>query len=179
MVQDGGVRPVIQEYYRRVMENQAHPTLSLATLETPGRVLKVFQSATVLSENGTGTNVVPMGGAFRLRLELASSSRSISRSSRWASTTTWAIVSCRSRTRSPAPILERLQGRHMVECMVPMLPLAPGDYWLKLGLSVHGDELDEIERALHFTVTEGDAFGDGRGFHRGVCVAPSRWQLAN
>jgi hypothetical protein len=73
-------------------------------------------------------------------------------------------------------VLERLHGKHVVECEVPMLPLAPGDYWLKLGLAMHGDELDEIERALRFTVTEGDAFGDGRGFHRGLCVAPSVWR---
>ena len=34
---------------------------------------------------------------------------------------------------------------------------------------------DDVERVLHFRVTDGDAFGEGRGHHRGVCVAPSQW----
>ena|ERR1700677_3895781 len=176
VVQDGGVRPIIQEYYRRVMENQGEPALNLATLETPGRVQKVFQSAEVLNEQGQRTNVVPMGGVFRLRLELHSD-----RPLDFPIITLGIDDNMGQRIlslRNPKAnsLLERLHGRQVVECEVPMLPLAPGDYWLKLGMSMHGDELDEIERALRFTVTEGDAFGDGRGFHRGLCVAPSTWR---
>jgi lipopolysaccharide transport system ATP-binding protein len=177
VVKDGGVRPIIQEYYRRVLESQAEPTLSLATLETPGRVLKVFQSATILDAEGQGTNVVSMGGAFRIRLELHSEQPldfpTITLG--FDDNMGHRILSVQN-PKSDA-VLERVKGRHVLECLVPMFPLAPGDYWLKLGLAVHDDELDEIERALHFTVTEGDAFGDGRGFHCGVCVAPSRWQV--
>ena len=59
--------------------------------------------------------------------------------------------------------MERLHGRQTLDCRVEPFPLAPGDYWIKLGVSAVPDEIDEIERALRFTVTEGDAFGDGRG----------------
>jgi hypothetical protein len=75
------------------------------------------------------------------------------------------------------PVLPRLQQPGVLECVVESLPLAPGDYWVKLGLAAVPDEIDEIERALRFTVTEGELFGSGRGHHRGLCVAPSRWSF--
>jgi hypothetical protein len=75
-------------------------------------------------------------------------------------------------------VLPRLQAPGVLDCIVEMLPLAPGDYWVKLGLAATPDEIDEIERALRFTVTEGDLFGSGRGHHRGLCVAPSKWAFS-
>jgi hypothetical protein len=75
------------------------------------------------------------------------------------------------------PAIEALDGPCAVECRVEQFPLAPGDYWVKLGLATVGEELDEVERALVLTVVNGDAFGEGRGIHRGVCVAPSRWSV--
>jgi hypothetical protein len=71
--------------------------------------------------------------------------------------------------------LPRLQESCVLECVVDSLPLAPGDYWMKLGFAAVPDEIDEIERALRFTVTEGELFGSGRGPHTGLCVAPSKW----
>ena len=38
--------------------------------------------------------------------------------------------------------------------------------------------VDAVEGALHFSVVNGEAFGEGRGFHRGLCIAPSNWTLA-
>ena len=82
-------------------------------------------------------------------------------------------------TPATRPPIESLDGAWTLECRVERFPLAPGEYWLKLGLATVGEELDEIERAVLFTVVEGDAFGDGRGHHRGVCVAPSTWTARN
>jgi hypothetical protein len=28
---------------------------------------------------------------------------------------------------------------------------------------------------MHFSVTNADKFGEGRGIHQGLCVAPSQW----
>jgi hypothetical protein len=75
------------------------------------------------------------------------------------------------------PVLPRLEKPGTLDCVVESLPLAPGDYWIKLGIAAVPDEIDEIERVLRFTVTEGDHFGSGRGHHRGVCVAPSQWKF--
>jgi len=64
-----------------------------------------------------------------------------------------------------------------VDCVIDPFPLAPGDYWIKLALTVKGQEMDAVEQALGFSVINADAFNEGRGFHRGVCVAPSHWSI--
>jgi hypothetical protein len=78
------------------------------------------------------------------------------------------------KTTHPIP---RLLGTSDVECVVPVFPLAPGDYWLKLAIAAHGEEIDVVDRAACLRVADGDAFSDGRGFTRGTCIADSRWAL--
>ena len=76
------------------------------------------------------------------------------------------------------PAIERLSRalpRSSAGC--EHVPARPGDYWVKLGLATVGEELDEVERAVFFSVINGDAFGEGRGIHRGLCVAPTQWSL--
>jgi hypothetical protein len=72
-------------------------------------------------------------------------------------------------------VLERLEGQCELECRVEQFPLAPGDYWIRLGLTVAGGDVDEIDRVLQFSVTDAEVFGEGRGIYRGLCVAPSQW----
>lgn len=64
-----------------------------------------------------------------------------------------------------------------VECHIPALPLAPGDYVVRLSLW-KVKFLERVEHALTFTVTNADTFGDGWGADRGVCVAPANWTLS-
>ncbi|MFO0951492.1 MAG: ABC transporter ATP-binding protein [Isosphaeraceae bacterium] len=174
---DGGVRELVAEYHRRVMSAHSTAGVSVAELDSPGRSSRVFRSATLLDERGESTNHLPLGGEFRIRLTLDSP-----RALRYPSITLGVddtlghrlLSLCTPLTR---PAIETLHGPCEVECRVASFPLAPGEYWLKLGLATVGEEIDEIERALFFSVLNGDAFGEGRGIHQGVCVAPSRWTV--
>ena len=72
------------------------------------------------------------------------------------------------------PLANRSLGRNVdVACVIEQLPLPPGEYTLKV--AIHGAE--EFSRLGPFRVLDCDAFGDGRGFHRGMCVAHSRWSV--
>jgi len=62
-----------------------------------------------------------------------------------------------------------------IRCRIPRFPLAPGEYSVKCALAQLGHEVDSVENAVHFMVADGNAFEAGRGFHRGVCVAPCEW----
>jgi lipopolysaccharide transport system ATP-binding protein len=75
--------------------------------------------------------------------------------------------------------LPELQGVSEVECRIERFPLAPGDYWVKLAISSSNCELDSVEGALCFSISNGEAFGEGNGFSRGLCIAPSIWQCVN
>jgi len=79
------------------------------------------------------------------------------------------------RTPASRPHIAQLSARCELECRVEQFPLAPGDYWIKLGVSARGIEIDEVDRALHFSVIDGEVFGEGRGFYRGLCIAPAHW----
>ncbi len=179
VVGDGAVGPLVADYQRRVMSTHGGAGVAIDTLNAPGRTRKIFRAATLLDENGAPTNYLPMGGAFRVRLTL-NPPRPIA----FPIVTLGIDDTLGHRllsllTPATRPPIESLDGGCTLECRVDRFPLAPGEYWLKLGLATVGEELDEIERAVLFTVVEGDAFGDGRGHHRGVCVAPSSWTVSN
>ena len=174
---DGSVHDLVQEYHRRILQTQSEIGVSLAEHDSPTRVHKIFQSAILLNDDGEPTNFIPVGGRFHLRLTLAAPVQVDS------PTVTIGIddnlgqrlISLLNPLTNP--VLPRLDKPGVLDCVVQTFPLAPGDYWIKLGLFAVPDEIDDIDRVMRFTVTEGELFGEGRGHHRGVCVTPSQWSF--
>jgi lipopolysaccharide transport system ATP-binding protein len=177
VVCDGGVHEVVREYHRRVIQTQQGQGEGLGERAGPQRRLKVYQAATLLDEQGEPTNFLPLGGVFRLRLDLAAPRAIESPTATVGIDDTLGHRLLTLRTPLTRPVVERLEGRCRLECRVEQFPLAPGDYWVKLGLEECGQEVDELERVLHFSIANADAFGEGHGIHRGLCVAPSSWRV--
>ena len=171
VVRDGDVADLIGEYRRRAMAVQAGGG---APFRGEGRVLR---SAALLDPEGESTNFIPLSGLFQLRIVVEASQPIFcptvglgiddSAGQRMLTVHT-------SQSRAP---IERLEGRCTVDCRITEFPLAPGDYWVKVALSTGLCEIDSEERALHFTVVDGEMFGEGAGFRRGLCIAPSAWSL--
>jgi lipopolysaccharide transport system ATP-binding protein len=174
---DGGVHELVQEYHRRVLHAHGDVGSALSELNSPTRVHKVFRSATLLSDNQEPTNFMPVGGQFHLRLVLDAPIAVDVPNLTVGIDDNLGQRLMSLQTPLTNPVLKRLSEPCVLDCVIESLPLAPGDYWVKLGFAAGPDEIDEIERALRFTVTEGDLFGSGRGHHRGVCVAPTKWRL--
>jgi lipopolysaccharide transport system ATP-binding protein len=173
VVRSGAVADVVSEYHRRVMGAHAN---GVAILDQGGaRHSEVtFRSVALLDEMGDPTGLVPLGGPFHIRIGLNA-----------AEPIDYPCIGIgiddllghrllTAETPLSHVAVERVDGRCEVDCRIESFPLAPGDYWIKLGLNEY-----EVERAFRFTVANGDAFGDGRGYLRGICVAPSRWSLAS
>ncbi|MCI0457525.1 MAG: ABC transporter ATP-binding protein [Gemmataceae bacterium] len=171
----GGVQEVIREYHQRVLQSGHSAQATLEDRNDPGRKVKVFRSAVLLDEEGQPTNHVPLGGRFHLRIDLDAPQ-------------TFGDIGVTVGIDDPlghrllslvtpitSPVVQTLLGAGRLDCCVNLFPLAPGAYWVKLGLIADGQEVDQVERVLHFSVADADAFGDGVGAHRGVCVAPSQW----
>ncbi len=171
VVRDGELQDIIGEYRRWTLDLQLSGG---APFRGEGRVL---HSATLLNAEGEPTNFISLGGLFHLRIGLETS-RPLDRPSLGvgiddaSGQRILTVHTPRSRVA-----VSRLVGRCVVDCRIGQFPLAPGDYWVKLALSVGGSEADSEERALHFTVVDGEMFGEGLGFTRGVCIARSRWTL--
>ncbi len=175
VVGDGPVKDMIREYHRTVLAPQEGDGVALADRHGPTRRQKVYQAATLLDEHGEPTNFIPLGGQFHLRLDLdaAQPLDPVDMTIGIDDTLGQRLLSLLPPRRNP--VVSRLDGAARIELRVERFPLAPGEYWIKLGMDCAGVEIDEIERVLHFSVTDADAFGEGHGIHRGVCVAPSQW----
>lgn len=176
VLQTGAVKDVVKDYYR-LLEADQLTTTNLADQNGAGRSRRVFQHATLLDETGRQVSYLPLGSAFHLRIAM--------QLDRAVENPVIAIgmddgIGQRVLTLQ-TPVsrasVAKLEGWCEVDCRVDQFPLAPGEYWIKLAATAHGVEVDTVERALRFSVLDGDAFEDGRGFYRGVCVAPSEWSV--
>jgi len=178
----GGVHDMVEEYHRRVLASYSQKETDLAELDAHSRIHKVFRSLKLLDKSGEATTFVPIGGRLHLRMELDApvnieSPEFLIGIEDNSGTRMMTLQSPHSK-----PILDRLAGQGVLDCVVDQLPLAPGDYWIHLCLYSNPDDIDEVHRVKRFTVTDGEAFGEGHGIHpgrhRSVCIAPSHWSYS-
>ncbi|WP_417749649.1 ABC transporter ATP-binding protein [Rosistilla oblonga] len=139
--------------------------------------LRYFKDIRLLSPTRESVDVVLLGG--ELYLEIAIATDQLLRNPKFGIgiDDLWGnrILTLHTPARE---ILETPSKEFCVSCRVRQLPLAPGKYTVKVALSENAQQLESIDKALGFAVVECDAFQDGRGFHRGVCVAPSSWGIS-
>lgn len=173
----GRVEDAVKAYHDLMQDGDAVTETSLEDLHNQHRHDKFFRSVTILNAAGEPTRIVPMGSCFRVRIGLAcpypldypTLGMGIDDSLGQRLLSLHTPVSDKG--------ISRVEGRCDLECLIRTFPLAPGSYSLKLALSVNAHDLDSIDRAITFSVVDAEAFGEGRGFHRGVCVAASEWSL--
>jgi lipopolysaccharide transport system ATP-binding protein len=177
VVCQGEVPEVVRHYRQAIMAAQGTSLDSAFAADGPCRKQKLFCSAELLDEQGVPTNYLPLGARFHLRLGLDVPEVLPYPQLGVAIDDTLGHRMLTVHTPLSTEPIKALEGCCHVDCCIERFPLAPGDYWVKLGISHGGQQLDAIERALCFSVTDGEAFGEGRGFSRGLCVAPSEWAL--
>jgi homopolymeric O-antigen transport system ATP-binding protein len=177
LVQDGEVQDVIAEYRRLVMLPQALDEAAPFERTRPHSRMRALRSATLLDGQGEPTNYVPLGGPFQVRIGLDVSNPIDFPTIGIGIDDTMGQRFLTLNTPLSRSAIARIEGRCAVDCRVEPFPLAPGDYMMKLSLSDLGGMVDSVERVIHFTVVNGEAFGEGRGFRRGLCVAPSAWTV--
>lgn len=177
VLHDGSVPEVINEYLKRVMTRPGADEVSPLDRSGPGRPVRAFRSAEMLDVDGRPTNFIALGDPFHVRLGLDVKDAIDHPTIGVCIDDTLGQRVLTLHTPTSRADVPRVEGRCQVECRVNSLPLAPGDYAIKVSLWSMGNEVDDVERVLYFTVVNGEAFGEGRGHSRGVCVAPSSWQL--
>jgi lipopolysaccharide transport system ATP-binding protein len=178
VAKDGDVRELIQEYHKRVLQPASGGSDDLSQRADPGRSQKVYQSALLLDERGEPTSFIPLGSRFHLRLGMRATPALECPTITVGIDDTLGHRLLSLQTPVTNPVLDHVEGQVTVDCKVQHFPLAPGEYWLKLGLRSLVAEVDEIERVMHFSVTNADKFGEGRGIHQGLCVAPVEWTVS-
>jgi hypothetical protein len=172
---DGEVAEIVREYHARVLGSMAGGAIDLAERRDRDGEQVVLKSATLLAETGSPSPYMPLGGTFHLRIgfECPQPIDDPTIGLGFDDSLGQRMLTVHTPTRAAA--VDRLDGRCFVDCRIDRFPLAPGEYWVKIAVTAKSQYVDVVERALHFTVADGDAFGEGRGFAGGVCVAASTW----
>jgi lipopolysaccharide transport system ATP-binding protein len=146
-------------------------------MDRPKHCTKVFSAATLVDVHGLPTNCVPLGATFCLRIKCTSRQRLDMPTIGLGIDNEMGQRILTVHTPRARVAIPYINGSCEIECRIPNLPLAPGDYWMKFALNANSSEVDVVERAFRFTVIDGDAFAEGRGFHSGLCVSNSQWSL--
>jgi homopolymeric O-antigen transport system ATP-binding protein len=69
-----------------------------------------------------------------------------------------------------------LNGHQCFECRIPTVTLVPGEYKIRIGMSIDMQDVDIIEDAASLRVVESDFYGTGRVPWNGTCVIPHQWR---
>jgi len=64
-------------------------------------------------------------------------------------------------TRWQLHLIDLAAGDHEVRCIIPSLPLVPGRYYVSIGVSAEGQQVDWLERACAIEVARTDVYGTG------------------
>jgi lipopolysaccharide transport system ATP-binding protein len=69
-------------------------------------------------------------------------------------------------------------GKQVFVCEIPSLTFVPGEYKIRVSLTIRGQLRDYVEDAARLMVLESDYYGTGRVPWNGFVVLEHRWQLA-
>jgi lipopolysaccharide transport system ATP-binding protein len=172
MLYSGPIQNAMAEY---------HKSIKLSLTDGPIQPVpiverKYFRSLDVVDDTGESTRIVPMGTALRIQIhaefhgqfDYPVFSAFIDNSS---GQQVLSVASPKTERGIPGVF-----GMSEISCVVEHLPLPPGEYFLRLGLWRAGGYVEQTEPTMMFTVTNSDAFRDGWGAQKGLCVAGSRWK---
>jgi lipopolysaccharide transport system ATP-binding protein len=137
---------------------------------------KYLRTMDVVDDTGESTRVIPLGTPLRIRIRAEFPDQIdhpifIAHVDNSSGQQVLSVASPKTERGIPGVF-----GTSDISCIIEHLPLPPGEYFLRLGLSKGGERLEETPPAIMFTVANADTFKDGWGARRGICVAGSRWK---
>jgi lipopolysaccharide transport system ATP-binding protein len=170
ILHSGEIRHVVELYQHEMCSNalsQGDPTAF--------RKCRLIKSVKLVDANGVETRKISLGSEFHAIIQLEAPMQIKSPVIGVGIDDSCGFRALTVHTPTSRDPINRLEGTCDVHCRIRPFPLPPGQYTLKIVLN----GFDEISGVGSFIVTDANAFGEGRGFHRGVCVAPSEWWSTN
>lgn len=177
VVLNGPARNVIAEYEQLNRVSMKQHTGALSEVNTHRRSRIIFQSVNILDKDNSPVDSILLGETLRIQININPQGTLESPKIGIGIDDILGQRMLTVHTPVSTDVTSRIQQPCTVLCEIPQFPLAPGDYTMKLALTDRNCEVDAVDQALLFTVQDGDQFGEGRAFHRGVCIAPSNWYI--
>ena len=176
---NGEAKTIIDEYQRLNRMEIPQQSARLSEVDKDRRTRIIFQSISLLDIDQTPVDSIYLGDTLRIKLEIEP--MGVLESPKISIGINDLLGQRMLTVHTPVSrdVTSRISEKCAITCEIPNFPLAPGDYSMKLALTDRNTEVDVIEQAILFTVQDGEQFGEGRAFHRGVCIAPSKWAISN
>ncbi|MBL8821549.1 MAG: ABC transporter ATP-binding protein [Planctomycetia bacterium] len=173
----GDAKNVIDHYQRLNRTEYAEQTTDLREIETDRRERILFQSVYLLNDQQQAVESIALGDTLRIKIHIDPKGKLESPKVGIGIDDMLGQRLLTVHTPASQDVTSTIQSKCAVVCEIPNFPLAPGDYSMKLALTDRNCEVDAVEHAMLFTVQDAEQFGEGRVFHRGVCIAPSVWSV--
>jgi lipopolysaccharide transport system ATP-binding protein len=77
----------------------------------------------------------------------------------------------------PTRIHEERAGEQVFTCVVPVVPLLPGEYRIGVGLDIASHEVDWVDDATRISIIKSDFYGTGIVPTRGTFLLQNHWAL--
>lgn len=77
----------------------------------------------------------------------------------------------------PTRIHEECAGEQVFTCVVPVVPLLPGEYRIGVGLDIASHEVDWVDDATRISIIKSDFYGTGIVPTRGTFLLQNHWVL--
>jgi len=169
----GDVDAILKKYHE---QNRANDGL-VGRYNSGSGCQGIIREAVLLDAKGAPTDHLLLGREFHLRLVLESGEPILSPVISLGIDDELGQRVLSINTPLSHTAIEAVDDRTVVECRVPDFPAVPGEYWVKIAVGVGQSTLDQVEQALFFRVENAELFNEGRGFHRGSCVARALWSV--
>jgi lipopolysaccharide transport system ATP-binding protein len=161
LVLAGSTDDVVMEYLRRLTPQQAGAVTDLRDIPRDSKLETVLVDGTLQGEPLASEHVVlPKSELiFDLTLEVTRPLKQCNLGIHFENEMGLRTLTVGSRWLIGSFDLE--PGVHRVRCRVPELALVPGRYYLSVGLTADGKQLDWLERVTQIEVARYDVYGTG------------------
>ncbi|XZE54249.1 ABC transporter ATP-binding protein [Planctomycetaceae bacterium SH139] len=169
LVFNASVDEAIEHYHERIHQRTEMPA------ENPFSKMSYIKDASLLDRMGNTTTFLVVGGTFHLRIKLDSDRRLTGPKIGVGINSINGQRMLTIHTPAKDSPVDYVDGCSAIDCVIDKFPLCPGNYTLKVALTDNSHELESVEDVVPFSIVDGEIFREGRGFHRGVCIAESTW----
>lgn len=179
----GTAKDAIKFYLQTVSSDGLRPDSHIADLtEAPGRPAKYRPQLKRLElytdDDRPLVGELPVGAALKavITVNLEEPCTSFDASIAFDTVSGQRICTAHS-AYEPNRIHEECAGEQVFTCVVPVVPLLPGEYRIGVGLDIASHEVDWVDDASRISIIKSDFYGTGIVPTRGTFLLQNHWVL--
>lgn len=179
-VSKGNVHKVIGEYIQKVTPQSANQSIDLKLLPRDRRLKAIFAEGRLNNKNLAGHHYFQPEETLSLKLvlDLESAYRQCTIGIHFDNHMGARVLAVN--TRWAMKPIDLGMGLKKIECLINDMPLVPGRYYISIGFSASGEQIDWLERIACLEIADYDVYGTGElpWVDQGYFLAHPHWSIS-